>query len=445
MKKDTKKELEQIFLSGVESVLPNRLIRSHILLIDKILHVSNKQFPLSDFKNIYLFAVGKASALMAKEFELILGEYITSGEVIVKYGHGCKLQKLKLTEAGHPIPDQTGIDATKRILEIAKKTTAQDLVICLISGGASSLLSDLPEGATLNDLILINELLIACGANINEINTVRKHFSNVKGGQLAKAIYPATTVSLILSDVVGDPIDVIASGPTCPDNSSFSDALAVIKKYKLTKSLPSNLIKHIKSGISGIIAETPKSGEFIFLKVYNFIVGNNKIALKAAQNKAIEYGYSSHILTDSLEGDFILVAQQILDEIDSYQRNFQTLQSVCLLFGGEPTVKIIGTGLGGRNQHLALYLAIKLKDKKGITILCAGTDGTDGPTDAAGAVVDCLTYEKAISETEDAEDYLNNSDSYNFFKKMNGHIITGSTYTNVMDLIIVIIDSNISV
>jgi len=435
-----KTTIEQIFLSGVESVLPDRLIQSQVMLIDKVLHVADKQFPLAVFKNIYVIAAGKASALMAKEIELILGEYITGGEVVVKYGHGCKLEKLRLTEAGHPIPDQNGIEATKCIMELAKKTTARDLVICLISGGASSLMADFPEGATLDDLISANELLVKCGADIKEINAVRKHFSNVKGGQLARAIYPATTISLILSDVIGDPIDIIASGPTCSDNSSFSDALAVIRKYKLMKSMPSTLIKHIKSGVSGLIPETPKSGDIVFSNVCNIIIGNNKIALKAAQSKAIEYGYSSYIIADSLEGDFIHVAGHILDAISAYQNYFQALKPICLLFGGEPTVKVTGAGLGGRNQHLALYLAIQLKHKKGITILCAGTDGTDGPTNAAGAVVDCDTYKNALSEGFDAEEYLKNSDSYHFFKKNKGHVISGSTGTNVMDMIIVIIE-----
>ena len=431
---------EQIFLSGVESVLPDKLIRSQVRLTDGILYVPESEFSLRNFEHIYVIAVGKAGALMAKEMELILGDNITDGLTVVKYGYGAELQKLRLIEAGHPIPDQNGFEATKRILSIANRAGERDLVICLISGGASSLMADFPEGATLDDLVSANELLVKCGADIKETNTVRKHLSKVKGGQLAKAIYPATTVSLILSDVIGNPVDVIASGPTCGDQSTFADAFEVIKKYRLLEKLPSVMTQYIQAGVAGLIPETPKPDDFVFSKTQNIIIGSNKMALQAARRKAEELGYSSYIISDGLEGDYIQVAQYVLETTDEYRNRFKGIRPTCLLFSGEPTVRVTGTGLGGRNQHLALYCATKLAGKQDITVLCAGTDGTDGPTDAAGAEVDCNTCENALANHLDPEDYLKNSDSYHFFKQLGGHIMTGSTRTNVMDLIVVIIE-----
>lgn len=441
MKMKTKTVAEQIFLSGVESVLPDKLIRSQVKLTDNwMLCVLGNRFPLQSFNNIYLIAVGKAGALMAKEMELILGDYITDGLVVVKYGHGSKLQKLKLIEAGHPLPDQNGVEATKQILKIANRAEEKDLVICLISGGASALMADFPEGTTLNDLILTNELLVKSGADIKEINAVRKHLSGVKGGQLAKAIYPAATVSLILSDVIGDPVDVIASGPTCGDKSSFADALDVIEKYGLLGKLPPVITQYIHTGVAGQILETPKPGDIIFSKVQNFIIGNNKMALEAARRKALEFGYAAYVVPTKLEGDYKSVAKQVLKAIDEYRNWFKEIKPICLLFGGEPTVKVTGNGLGGRNQHLALYCATKIAEKQNITILCAGTDGTDGPTDAAGAEVNSKTYENALINNIDPEKYLNDSDSYHFFEQHGGHIKTGSTGTNVMDMIIILIN-----
>lgn len=436
----TRTVAEQIFLSGVESVMPGKLIQSQVKLTDGILNIWEHQYPLLNFENVYVIAAGKAGALMAKEMELILGDFITGGLVVVKYGHGSDLQKLRLIEAGHPLPDQHGVEATKRMLEIVHHAGEKDLVICLISGGASALMADFPKGATLNDLILTNDLLVKCGAGIKEINTVRKHISGVKGGQLAKAIYPATTVSLILSDVIGDPVDIIASGPTCGDSSCFSDALDVIKNYQLTGKLPSAIMQYILTGVSGQLPETPKPGDVVFSKVQNLIVGNNKVALEAARRKALELGYSAYIVSDKLEGGYSQVARYVLETVDEYDKWSNVVKPVCLLFGGESTIKVTGKGLGGRNQHLALYCATKLTGKQNITLLCAGTDGTDGPTNAAGAEVNCNTYEDARANNIDPEKYLTDSDSYHFFKRFGGHIITGSTGTNVMDMIIAVID-----
>ncbi len=433
---------EEIFLSGVESVMPDKLIRLHVKLIDNVLNIMNFQFPLIDINHIYVIGAGKASALMAKEMETILNGRITKGHVVVKYGHACELEKIQVTEAAHPFPDKNGVQGTNEIYEIANQAKGKDLVICLISGGASSLLADYPEGSTLEDLILINQLLLQSGADIKEMNTVRKHLSKVKGGQLAKIIYPASFVSLILSDVICDPIDVIASGITSADSSTFKDALNILEKYNLLEKFPVSMIQYIQNGILNLVPETPKAGELTFINARNLIIGSNKIALEAAHNKALEYGFPSNILTSELEGDLVKAADFVLETALKIQQDVQIKKPVCLLVGGEPTIKITGKGLGGRNQHFALYCATKLIGKAGLTILCAGTDGTDGQTDVSGAVVDCETVKTALEHNIDPQIYLEKFDSFSFFKQIGGHIITGNTMTNVMDLIVVIIEEN---
>lgn len=426
-----KQKALQIYLAGVNSVLPDKLVRTKLL---------SDSYILSKAENIYVFATGKAAFLMAKEAEEILGSRITEGLVVTKYEHGGKLKHFKVFEAGHPTPDENGVYATTQVIQLIGKANENDIVICLISGGSSALLADYPVGSTLKDLKNANEQLINCGAKISEINCVRKHLSTVKGGQLAKVIYPATTISLILSDVVDDQLDVIASGITAPDNTTFYDALEVIKKYNLTESFPSTLINHLNNGLLGLIAETPKSDDYIFSKVKNYIIGNNKIALVGAAEKAVELGFDTQIVTDQLEGDYTHVAELILKTINSKSNiSDSNNKPLCLLFGGEPTVNVTGTGKGGRNQHLALYLAKKINSNKNITIFCAGTDGTDGPTDAAGAVVDGLTIKHSSENNINYIDYLSNFDSYNFFNQMGDIVKIGNSGTNVMDIIVVLI------
>ena len=432
-----KKIAELIFFAGVNGVLPEKLMQSQVKLSGDLLQVAEKRFPLSRFRHIYVLAAGKAAASMSRGVEKVLGDKITNGHVVTKYGHGMNLNYLTLTEAGHPIPDAEGVKGTQKIVNIARKATEDDLVICLISGGASALMTDFPEGVTLDDLKRTNELLTKCGANITEINTVRKHLSKIKGGQLARILFPATTVCLILSDVVGDRLDVIASGPTVGDSSSFADALTIIDKYSLQNRLPSSVLHYLLEGADGSIADTPKPDNPVFQNVHNYIIGSNGIALESSAKKAVELGFETHTVTDSIQEDVTETANFILKTIDNQKPTGN--KPVCLLFGGEPTVKVSGKGLGGRNQHLALYLATKICCKKNITILCAGTDGTDGPTDAAGAVVDYETATKAVEKGIDPNHYLSNCDSYRFFQQVGGHIITGNTGTNVMDIIVAIV------
>ena len=428
-----------IFLNAVESVKPKQMIHTQIEWKDGLLKIGENNFPMYRYEHIYLLAAGKAAAQMAEAMEEILGDKITEGIVITKYGHATPLMRSEVIEAGHPIPDAAGVAGMQKFTETAEKAAEKDLVICLISGGASALMADLPENITLDELRLTNDLLVKSGADISEINCIRKHLSKIKGGQLANIIYPATTVTLILSDVVGDQIDVIASGPTAPDSTTFSEAIAIVHKYRLTAQLPRNITNYLKAGNAGRIPETPKSDNPVFQKVYNFVIGNNQKALEAASKRAEELGFESYLITDALQEDLLNVAEFIIEKTAAYQeKSSQT--PVCLLFGGEPTVKVTGNGTGGRNQHLALYLASRIQEMKGITILCAGTDGTDGPTDAAGAVVDCNTYQSAKNRNIDPDTYLTAFDSYHFFKAVGGLLTIGNSGTNVMDLCIVLIN-----
>ena len=423
----------EIFLAGVESVKPKNLIRNHVSINNDILWINETSFDLADIKNIYVVGFGKASAAMSEALESILGAKITGGCVITKYGHSVPQQFIEIIEAGHPVPDENGIRGTEQILSIVKGAGKDDLVICLISGGGSALLADVPEGCTLDDLKLLNSLLLMSGANITEINCIRKHLSKVKGGLLSKAAYPARLISLIISDVIGDPLDVIASGPTVPDSTTFADAVAILKKYNIENKIPYQMYKVLLDGMKDKQKETLKVSDVALLNTKNLVIGSNILALEKAKEKAESLGYDPRIVTNTLDGDVTDVAGYIIELIKSADKNS------CLLFAGEPTVKVTGTGLGGRNQHLALIIANLLKDIPDTTVLVAGTDGTDGPTDATGAIVDSCTCENASKLNLNMEQYIHHNDAYHFFKQEGGLIVTGPTQTNVMDIIVALI------
>jgi glycerate-2-kinase len=431
---------EQIFLAGVGSVLPDRLISNKMSLKDNCLKIGHLDFSLETIENIYVIGAGKASAMMGAEVEKILEGRITEGHIVVKYGYSCKLKYIDVTEAGHPIPDANGFRATSEILKIAETANCNDLVICLLSGGGSALLPDFPEGCSPDDMIKVNDLLINCGACISEINAVRKHLSLVKGGQLARVVYPATLVNLILSDVPGDPMDVIASGPTVPDPTTYVQALTVLEAFELKGIIPGGILAFLKEGAAGKKAETPKPWDPVFDKTFNILVGNNRMALEAAKNKALEFNINAVIIDDQLQGDASTVAEYLVETSEKFKNDIDEVKPVCLLFGGETTVKMTGKGAGGRNQHLALLSAQLLQNYPGITILSAGTDGNDGPTDVAGAVVDSDTISSALLKNIDPVKHLADFDSYHFFKKAGGHISTGPTMTNVMDIIIAVVE-----
>jgi hydroxypyruvate reductase len=398
-------------------------------------------FSLEGTGRLYVIGAGKASAAMALETEKILGDIIEKGAVVTKYDHGLPLNKIKCIEAGHPLPDENSVQAGNEIMEIAMEAREKDIVIALISGGASSLLADYPPGTSLKEVQELFDLLLRCGATINEMNAVRKHLSLIKGGQLAKAAYPAMLVSFILSDVIGDPLDVIASGPTVPDPSSFRDAFAILEKYKLITTLHPAIDVWMQKGLKGEIAETPKPREYYFERTHNHLIGTNRIALEAAADKAKALGFTPFIITDKLSGDANEEAKKLVDYLSLYHN----AKPACILMGGETTVTVKGKGKGGRNQQFSLAALAELMHNYDADttrvplILSAGTDGTDGPTDATGAMVDAETIKKTMKLSLDVSSFLNNNDAYNFFAKAGGHIITGPTQTNVMDIVIALV------
>jgi glycerate-2-kinase len=430
---------EKIFLAGIRSVLPGRLIENIFSLKGSVLRIGHLSYDLASIKNVYILGAGKASAAMAHYVEYILDDRIKDGFIVTKYGFYCKLRYIRVVEAGHPEPDVNSFRASDEILHIADMADENDLVICLWSGGGSSLLADYPVVSSPEDVICMYKLLVKSGADIREMNTVRKHLSGVKGGFLAKHICPAPFVSILLSDVIGDHPDIIASGPAVPDDTTFADALRVLEDYNLISEAPERLVNYIVEGKEGKWPETPETGNPVFNNSAVLLAGSNRTALQAARSEAEEKGLTTFIITSELCGEVSDACSSIMDTILEYLKNDNIKKPLCLLFGGETTVKVTGKGSGGRNQHLALSAAMKLKDIPGVTMLAAGTDGNDGLTDMAGAVIDSDTVKNALAININPESYFFDFDSYNFFKLTGGHIHTGPTMTNVMDMIVVII------
>jgi len=425
----------EIFKHAIAAVNPSTLIRNHIQWQNPNLIIGPRTYSINASNKVFIIGAGKASSIMAQTLEAILGDTITDGIVVTKYEHGLSLQIIKQIEAGHPIPDVNSVRSTEEIVKLVSGLSPDDVVIFLLSGGASSLLADYPQGSNLTEVQQVFDLLVKSGADIHEMNTVRKHISNVKGGQLAKHIYPARLCSLILSDVIGDDLDVIGSGPTVPDNTTFKEAWKVLAKYNITNKIPVSIADYILNGIAGKVPETIKEGDECFINTQNIIIGSNKVALEAASSKANELGYHSCIKTSTLKGEARALGKWIVEQAIEYKG----LLPACLLYGGESTVTVKGNGLGGRNMELALAAGIELIQHNNITMLSAGTDGTDGPTDAAGAIANAAIIKAAINNNYDPQKHLDNNDSYNFFSNANALIKTGATQTNVMDVILVLI------
>ena len=435
-----KSDARAIFEAGLEAVDPEVAVHNHLKRSGDTLELNGKYYTLSDYENVYVIGMGKAAASMAKAVEDILGDELTAGIVNVKYGHTAPLKKIKINEAAHPVPDESGISGSREIIELLNKTGEKDLVICLISGGGSALLPCPAEGLTLKDKQIVTQSLLECGADIHEINSIRKHISAVKGGRLAALAYPSVMISLILSDVIGDNLDVIASGPTVLDTHTFHDCRNIIDKYKLNEIVPKRVIGYIERGCSGEIEDTPKAGSPVFERTQNAIVGSNILAVKAAKDKAQELGYNSFILSTFVHGETEEVAKvhtAIAKEIKSSGNPVN--KPACILSGGETTVTIQGKGKGGRNQEFVLAAAIDIDGLDNVVVLSGGTDGNDGPTDAAGAIADGTTIQRANDMGLNAFELLCENNSYNFFKPLGGLLITGPTNTNVMDLRIVLV------
>ena len=388
---------------------------------------------LSKISRIFIVGAGKASAAMASALESILSEKIQSGYINVPENQNLDLLNLKKTKAniaGHPYVSKGSIEGTKKILDLINGLTASDLVFCLISGGGSALLEHSFDGITLNDLNLLFSELSRVGATIHELNTIRKHISQIKGGKLAQLAQPAQVISLIISDVIGDDLDTIASGPTAPDNSTWKNAEEIISKYNLHGNIPKSIVKIINDGLKGKIEDTPKSTNPVFKNVKNMIIASNELSCKAMKEYAKNIGFQSKIVTTSLSGEAKAIGKELVQKIR--ELNSKSI----LIMGGETTVTIQGDGKGGRNQELVLASSKEIGKEKGIVVAAIGSDGIDGPTDAAGGIADSTIATKGFELDLDIDKYLEHNDSYNYLKKTNGLIYTGPTGTNVMDLVI---------
>ncbi len=429
-----------IFLAAIKAVDPEECVNRRLQLSGTDLLVGGDFYPLATIGKLFVVGIGKASAAMACAVEKLLGDHISDGVIITKYGHGMALKHCRLLECGHPVPDASGVEATAILLNFVAQATADDLILCLISGGGSALCPAPAVGITLADKQAATRLLLASGATIHEINTIRKHLSRIKGGQLCRAANGARMVSLILSDVIGDNLDIIASGITAPDPSTFSDCLAILSRYQLLDKIPAVVHQHLAAGVNGLAQETPKPGDPVFAKVRNHIIGSITDALAAAAGKAKTLGFRPMTLTSSLQGEARQAAGVLSGIALLSRRSGQPVQPpACLLAGGETTVTLHGGGLGGRNMEFALAGAMTLAETRGILLLSAGTDGTDGPTDAAGAFADGTTAGRAEALGISLGQHLADNDSYRFFQRLGDLFITGPTRTNVMDLVIFLV------
>ena len=490
-------QIAQVLAAALQAVDPAAAVRAHLVLEGDSLRIGDERYDLREIERIIVVGGGKAAAPMAAAVTGILGERISGGAVNVKYGHTAtatrsnvqfgrpeqepggaqphadqaqatsseaqrapdeapaargaapttleSIGRIRLTQAGHPVPDQNGQAGAQRMLELLAGLGPRDLVIVLLSGGGSALLPLPAPGLTLADLGALTSLLLACGAGITEINALRKHCSQIQGGQLARGAAPARVVSLILSDVVGSPLDAIASGPTAPDPTTFAEAMAVLERYQIVDRVPPSILQRLRSGRDGALPETPKPGDPLFARVANLIIGDNYLAGRAAVDAARRQGWSAHLLTTYLEGEARAAGRLVAGlahgaALGAALGGSTFVRPVCLILGGETTVTLRGSGRGGRNQELALAAAIALEDYGAgsdpgtVAVVTLATDGNDGPTDAAGGIVTPATCARGRALGLDARTFLDANDSYNYLSALDSLVITGPTNTNVNDL-----------
>jgi glycerate 2-kinase len=433
----------RIWTAALDAANPEMAVRKHVKRRGNELRVNHWVYDLGKFKRVWVLGAGKAAAPMGRALEKILGHHLTGGILVTKYRHGLPLKITELLEAGHPLPDANGVAAGVGIRNLAEKEVGPaDLVFCLLSGGGSALLVAPAAGITLEDKLACTQLLMNAGANIHELNAVRKHLSDLKGGGLARSLGGVAIISLILSDVVGNELHTIASGPLVPDPTTFRDCQAIVRRLRVTGQIPPSIRRRIEAGVAGKIPETPKPGDPIFRTTHNVVVGSNAQACASAVRQARRLGYRSMVLTSRLEGDnreaarlHMSIAQEIIFEGRPLRR------PACLVSGGETTVEVTGGGTGGRNQEFVLHCARPLGHLPSPCVVASlGTDGTDGPTEAAGAVADNSTLSRSLKfGAHFLTESLINNDSYHFFKRLNDLIQTGPTRTNVMDLHILLL------
>ncbi|MFC1923154.1 glycerate kinase [Chloroflexota bacterium] len=409
----------RIMNAALEAVDPRSAVQNSMKRTDDIIEVNGNTYDLKSINRILLVGAGKAGQPMVSAVQKILRTRLADGYVIVKEGYANKVDAadpVEIIEAGHPVPDSRGVTGAEKIIQLLENTRPDDLVICLISGGGSALMVSPVKGVTLQDLQSLTGVLLASGATINEINILRKHLDRVKGGQIARYASPAKIICLILSDVVGDPLEVIASGPTVPDPSTFKDALSILERYQISDLIPLSIIDHLNQGRDGMVSETPKPGEQTFSRVNNLIVGSNKTATDAALLQAQLEGFNSSVLSNYIQGEasqvgkvFAAILHQMADANQPLPR------PACLIVGGETTVSMHGDGLGGRNQEIALSAVRELAGLFDVALITLATDGGDGPTEAAGAVVTGDTFQRAKNQNMDPHTFLVNNNAYNFF------------------------------
>jgi glycerate 2-kinase len=431
--------------AALSAAKPETILKHALALEGSTLHAGPRAFQLSRYDRIIVIGGGKAAGGMAAGLESVLGDKITAGIVNIPESLTPlpKCRRVKLHRATHPIPGKEGMKGVERMLELVGEPMASDLVICLVSGGGSSLLPMPARGLNLQDIQKVTKALLRSGADIHQINLVRKHLSEIAGGRLAEKLYPAEVVSLIISDVVGDDLDSIASGPTSPDPSTYLDALGVLERYGLLNEIPPKVRKRLDDGRLGRVEETPKPNSKVFDRVYNLIVGSNELSCRAAADLLRRRGWSTKILTTRIQGEASEVGKRfstLLTEIRG--RSSPSPPPACIIAGGETTVRVRGRGSGGRNQELALSVALGIAGLRGLYFASMGTDGLDGGTNAAGAIVDGGVVERAIAKGLDPEAYMQRNDSHNFFKKVGGLIVTGATGTNVNDIMIAMASQN---
>lgn len=424
-----RKDALTICKAALRAADPEEALLRHVRVADGVLTAGGGRYRLDKIRNVFVVGAGKACAPMAKAVEKLLGKRITASCVIVKDGHTLPLKRVQLRESTHPVPDQRGVDAAAEVLALATRAETDDLVICLISGGASALMPLPVEGFSLEEKQGLTRQMLAAGANIHEMNCVRKHLSRSKGGQLARAAAPAQVLTLILSDVIGDDLSTIGSGPTAPDPTTWAGVDEILTRFKLTLPRPVPRV------------ETPKPGDPLFARVRNVIIGSNALSVDAAVAKAKELGYKPLVLSTTIEGETRDVARMHVQIAREVQRAGRPVAApACILSGGETTVTLRGTGMGGRNQEFALVAGMELEGVPGIVALSAGTDGTDGPTDAAGGLADAGTIARALSKGRRARTDLENNDSYRFLEASGDLLKTGPTRTNVMDIRILLVE-----
>jgi glycerate 2-kinase len=425
--------------AALAAVEPGAAVRRHLEFEGDLLCIDGRTYDLAAVERIWVVGGGKAATAMSAALFGLLGYRLSGGLVVTKYGHldpRLDTGPVQIVEAGHPVPDEAGVDGARRMTDLLGEVSDRDLILAVISGGGSALLTLPAEGLTLSDLQRTTELLLRSGATIVELNTIRKHLSQIKGGGLAWMAGQAPLVSLILSDVVGDPVDVIASGPTVPDPTTFSDAWAVQERYDLTERLPVAVRDHLQAGLDGYLPDTPKPGAALFQRVQTVVIGSNRLAAEAAVKAAQAQGLNALLLSTFVEGEareVARVAAALAKELVCHDRPVP--RPACLVWGGETTVNVQGQGIGGRNQELALAAAVAMEGLPAVVLVALGTDGTDGPTDAAGAVATGETVGHARSLGLDPVAYLANNDADSFFVALGDLIRTGPTGTNVNDLL----------